>query len=96
MKNKTKVAQLYINNVMKFEMCIRSEQFSLTRSSTRLMFAPGVLACRLMFFPWTAHGNRSAMQANLSPRKLEKMSLVWQVGDDVFPSDIQPSPFCPC
>ncbi len=42
------------------------------------------------------------MVANVSPHKEEKISLVRQVCDGgglrpvVFPSDIQPSPFCPC
>lgn len=75
---------------------------SLTRSSTRLMFASGGPAWRLRFFWRAVHGNRSAMLVNVSPHKEEKISLVRQVCDDcgpwpvVFPSGIQPSPFCPC
>lgn len=66
------------------------------------MFASGGLAWRLRFFWCTVHGNRSAMLANVSPHKEEKISLVRQVCDDgglwpaVSPADIQLSPFCTC
>lgn len=64
----------------------------LTRSSTRLIFLSGGPAWRLRLFRCTAHGNRSAILANVSPQKEEKISLVRQV---VFPSGVQPSPFFP-
>lgn len=66
------------------------------------MFVSGGPTWRLRFFWRAVHGNRSAMLVNVSPHKEEKISLVRQVCDDcgpwpvVFPSGIQPAPFCPC
>lgn len=68
----------------------------------RLAFPSGGLATRLRFASVAAHGNRSTMLAIASPHKEENISLVRQVCDDgglwpvAFPSDVQPSPFCPC